>query len=360
MNDKSIIRRTLARALSIKRPHNGKGVAILTAWLIANLPEYLQDSAWLDPVGNLHVDARTDSTNRTLFVAHTDTVHRVDGSNKITKTRNLWSARNAPLGADDGAGVAMLMHLMHGGVDAYYVFTVGEEVGGIGAKYLTSKMPTLLAQFDRAIAFDRRGVDSVITHQGRGRCCSDAFGDGLAEALNLRHPDFMYSPDDTGVYTDTAEWIDIIPECTNISIGYYSEHSDKERLDIQHFERLAYAVLAVKWDLLPTARVPGTDDYDAAPAYGSWFKTTHNYDTHEATIADFYGALDYADSGDAEELLSMVAHSIHPDDPDFVLRRMDKSRLTDSVIDKAYDDIAASADLDGVLADIFDACCVTN
>jgi putative aminopeptidase FrvX len=56
------------------------------------------------------------------------------------------------LGADDGAGCAMLMHLIHSGVPAYYIFTVGEEKGGIGATWLAKHKPDLLKQFDRAKA----------------------------------------------------------------------------------------------------------------------------------------------------------------------------------------------------------------
>jgi hypothetical protein len=66
----------------------------------------------------------------------------------------------------------------------------------------------------------------------------------------------MYLPDNTGVYTDTAEFIEVIPECTNISVGYYSEHSDKEKLDIIHFQALADRVALIDWDSLPTDRDP--------------------------------------------------------------------------------------------------------
>ncbi len=31
-------------------------------------------------------------------------------------------------------------------------------------------------------------------------------------------------PEDTGVLTDSAQFMGIVPECTNISVGYYDEH----------------------------------------------------------------------------------------------------------------------------------------
>ena len=30
----------------------------------------------------------------------------------------------------------------------------------------------------------------------------------------------LYATDPTGIFTDTANFVDIIPECTNISCGY--------------------------------------------------------------------------------------------------------------------------------------------
>jgi len=259
MNKKSILYKTLARALSAKRPHNTPAVSDFTEWLFNNLPATLKGFTSVDGAGNLHVDNRI-AGSRTLFIAHVDTVHREVGANKIRKTKAMWYADGAPLGADDGAGVAMLMHMIHSGINGYYIFSQGEECGGIGAKFV-SKDVNLLSQFDRAIAFDRRGIDSVISHQGWGRCASDIFCQALADELNMTDANLMYMPDDTGVYTDTAEFVDTIPECTNISVGYNSEHTQQESLNIHHFELLSQAVLQVNWDKLPTERDPNEPEY---------------------------------------------------------------------------------------------------
>ena len=48
-----------------------------------------------------------------------------------------------------------------------------------------------------------------------------------------------YKKDEGGVYTDSAEFTDIIPECTNISVGYYKEHTVNETQDIQYNFQLA-------------------------------------------------------------------------------------------------------------------------
>jgi len=366
MHNKSSIYKTLDLALSLKRPHNSKTNTQFTEWLAQALPEHLWDKAHLDVIGNLHVDARANPTNRTLFVAHVDTVHKTEGHNKIKKTKTHWHADGAPLGADDGAGVAMLMHLIHGGVAAYYIFTQGEECGGIGATHIATHNKDLLGSFDRAIAFDRRGIESVITHQGWSRCCSDAFAESLSDALN-GDDRLMYLPDDSGVYTDTAEFVDIIPECTNLSVGYYSEHSDKESLDIVHYQTLASRVLEINWDSLPTDRDPTVkeDKYDKfsrydyagiagwSSGYSAMFNKGEEYDLAEYVRYELEDALRSAQDGDYDWLLEMMAESVYPEDMTLAVRFIDKRKLTFGVLDDALY-MLETADPDAVMATLFD------
>ena len=360
MKAKSMLDVTLARGLSLMRPHGGENVAYFTDWLANALPDELIEFAHIDGAGNLHIDNRTRPHHKTLFVAHVDTVHRADGANKIRKTKAMWYADGAPLGADDGAGVALLMHLIHANVAGYYIFTQGEECGGIGAKYLAKHDSALLKQFDRAIAFDRRGVDSVITHQGWGRCCSDEFAEALSTALNNTNDALMYLPDSTGVYTDTAEFVDDIPECTNISVGYYSEHGDKECLDMVHYQHLANAVVLIDWDGLPTKRDPSLPeplDYGYNTARGfdwSAYGTTKFDDDYDWITEDVHWALEDAKRGFVDDLLDLVAESVYPEDPELALRHLDPKRLTEDLCDE-FKQMAKTYDAPTVLATVFDA-----
>lgn len=376
MNKNSILHKTLARALSMMRPHNSEGTRRLTDWLETSARTLPNAMIGRDGIGNLHVDTRLNSSNKTLFVAHVDTVHRKEGPNKIRKTSTHWHADRAALGADDGAGVAMLMHLMHSGVPAYYIFTQGEECGGIGATWLADNWKDGLAEFDRAIAFDRRGIDSVITHQGRGRCCSDAFADALSFALN-DDMTLMYLPDNTGVYTDTAEFIDIIPECTNISVGYYSEHSDKEKLDIIHFQALADRVAKIDWDTLPTNRDPKEvityDAYDYT-SWGAWSRkgwgttsvssvagrdggnTYHHLtdlDDDEWMREELRDALYDAMAGSKQWLIELLCESVYPEDPEMAEHFIDRNKLDEETLTLALQH-STVFDPDTVLAEIFD------
>lgn len=371
MNRNSILHKTLARALSMKRPHNSEGTKRLTDWLQENAPGHAKVRR--DEAGNLHIDTRISAENRTLFTAHVDTVHRDEGPNKIRKTDTHWHADGAPLGADDGAGCAMLMHLLHAGVDAYYLFTQGEECGGIGATFV-AKDREFLSQFDRAIAFDRRGIDSVITHQGFSRTASDAFAEALANEL-CADMTLMYSPDDTGVYTDTAEFIDVIPECTNISVGYAREHSDEESLDILHFVALAERVVHIDWDALPTDRDPTKpeskyDQFDYKS--GGWWaghdwdlgsKATsvnsssptswHNLSDDDWLRDDLRDAIYDAMAGSTHWLVELMCESVWPEDPEAAAMFVDRNKLSEELLTQALQD-SGVYDPDVVMASVFD------
>jgi hypothetical protein len=383
MKIKSTLHNTLARALSVKRPHNTVAVSDFTEWLFNTLPAELKSFTSVDGAGNLHIDNRI-AGSKTLFIAHVDTVHREVGANKIRKTKTFWYADGAPLGADDGAGVAMLMHLIHADVKGYYIFSQGEECGGIGAKHIATHHADLLAQFDRAIAFDRRGIDSVISHQGMGRCASDVFCQALANDLNAFDDTLMYSPDDTGVYTDTAEFTDIIPECTNISVGYYNEHGDRENLDIVHFQALADAVLKVVWDSLPVDRDPtvpeyktykydtgltgwwtkyDSKDYDSTvyvDEFGSANKQSdskyfgHLHDDDYWETEDLLDAVRDAMEGRCDFLLELISEAVYPEDPLIAVRFLNRKLLTKELLQEAIT-MAQTYESSTVLCTLFDA-----
>jgi hypothetical protein len=195
----------------------------------------------------------------TLFSAHTDTVHRTDGIQEI-EARGGWIALHPfelcseCLGADDGTGVWILRHMIRNRVPGRYVFHRGEEVGCAGSQFILNETPEVLDGIRHAVAFDRAGTDSIVTHQMGRRTASDVFADKLAGYLDKGG--LSYAPDPGGVYTDTEVYAPIVPECTNLSVGYESQHSTKEIQNIAHAMALAAAVLRVPWADLPVERDP--------------------------------------------------------------------------------------------------------
>ena len=192
--------------------------------------------------------------SKTMFTTHLDTVENyrsgVTKSIYLDPVTNHLFANNQVLGADDGAGVALLCHMITSQVAGHYFFFAGEEVGGIGSSYLAKNFerlfPTL--ELDRAIAFDRKGTSDVVVEQFCGKCCSEVFA---LELCNKLGTDYLPA---IGSFTDTANFVDFIPECTNVSVGYYNEHSKDEYLDLTYLQELAEKVCKIDWESLPTVR----------------------------------------------------------------------------------------------------------
>jgi hypothetical protein len=190
------------------------------------------------------------------FMAHHDTVHRESGRSNVVLQNGFYTVEGANcLGADCTTGIYILLKMIEAGIPGVYVAHAAEESGCIGSRALVKGHPDWLDHVKIAISFDRKGYSSVITHQMGVRTCSDEFADSLAEALN-----FHYEKDQNGVYTDSNEYIDIIPECTNISVGYFNQHTSKESQDKVFLDMLVEKVLAVDWSKLVVARDP--KDYE--------------------------------------------------------------------------------------------------
>lgn len=197
------------------------------------------------------------------------------GAKKIVDT-NSKSVKliASTLGADDKVGVFIMLKLIEREVKGLYVFHVGEERGGIGSKFLTTTHKDKFVGIERAIAYDRAGYGDVIDYQRGGVCCSKEFGEALAEQLNITMPPQQrFKSGVTGTFTDTANYRDIIPECTNISAGYFSQHGESEHMDYYWLtEFLLPAALRVEYDNLPTKRKP-------QPAVTYYGNTTWNGNT---------------------------------------------------------------------------------
>jgi acetylornithine deacetylase/succinyl-diaminopimelate desuccinylase-like protein len=201
-----------------------------------------------------------------LWSCHTDTVHRQGGAQTLSIVNDvvrLADKQSNCLGADDTAGMWLMMEMIRANKPGLYVFHRAEEIGGQGSDHIAECYPELFESIKYAIAFDRRGTRSIITHQAGGRCCSDTFASSLSKALGLGH-----IADAGGTFTDTANYTHLIGECTNVSVGYDNEHSKDERLDLAYLRRLRNALLAFDWTALEYSREPG--DEDANVAWALW------------------------------------------------------------------------------------------
>ena len=202
------------------------------------------------------------------FAAHYDTVHKDGGLQRVVEEENhLYAEDSDCLGADCTTGIYIMMQLMKEGIPGVYCVFADEEIGCLGssaeAADLVNDPNHQLSGVDAMISFDRFGTSSIITHQMGVETASDEFAKSLAAELEMN-----LEPDPGGSYTDSNEFSHIIPECTNLSVGYYKQHTSNETQDLIYLEELIYNLKFVEWDKLVIARDPKvhvmtpTQDYD--------------------------------------------------------------------------------------------------
>jgi hypothetical protein len=241
-----------------------------TEWELFHL---LPDDLYTDGYGNKYFIIGDNPT--VMFTSHLDTATSANTTvNHVIEGDIIKTDGKSILGADDKAGVTIMLYMMERGVKGLYYFFLGEEVGCLGSKWLSeahAKTPD--AYIKKVVSFDRRGKDSVITFQSSTRCCSEDFATALSKELNEKSNtlgiEFSYKNDPTGVYTDSAKFTKIYPECTNISVGYQSEHTFMESQNIDHLEKLAKTVCLVDWESLPVSRDPSKVEY--SDYYGDYY-----------------------------------------------------------------------------------------
>jgi hypothetical protein len=221
-----------------------------------------------DGLGNWWFEiSNGDQRPETCFMCHLDTSgHEAAPIKRYIAQSVCYTDGKSILGADDRAGLAIILHMVAKDVPGLYYLFVGEEVGCIGSMR-AAKSKAMPLHIKRAISFDRKGKDSIVTHQCGQKCCSREFALALTNELNAYG--MTYAPDPTGLFTDSLEFAETVPECTNISVGYYDQHSNKERQDLAFLAYLAEVCTKIDWEGLPTERHPmDDDDYGCSYRYG--------------------------------------------------------------------------------------------
>lgn len=204
--------------------------------------------------------------SKTMFCGHLDTYcNEYKRVWHILKGNIIKTDGTTTLGGDDKAGIVIMIKMIEAGIPGLYYFFRGEEgvtspSGTWGSRQALKTRGDFFDDYDKCIAFDRRGNSSIISEQMYQECCSTEFVDALSKEFSANGLD--YKGDDTGMWCDSGVFMEIIPECTNISVGYKSEHTFNEEQDIEHLEKLVNACINIDWEKLPVKRDP--DDFTAS------------------------------------------------------------------------------------------------
>lgn len=275
---------------------------------------------------NYCIDVSTkEHTGDVLFVAHYDTVDRdvptvrrawnqvtqkyesvvdvaepqrlekhvsVDGNVAYLDMTKEANKGVGCLGADDGAGLAVMLYLLRKGVLGGYCFTTGEECGGIGAKQVLKQAEPFLKYYKISVEIDRRGESEIIATQSDGECASIEFTDWLCKELGMGH-----TTSHLGSYTDVATFAEVIPENVNIAAGYINSHSTNEELNLEYIDQLAEKLAQVDWSKAPIKRKEGDFGYKNKYAYGAYYDSDfwYGYSTTKRTHSETKGADTYYD-----------------------------------------------------------------
>jgi tripeptide aminopeptidase len=191
------------------------------------------DKFEIDSYGNLLASVHCGDGPTILLSAHMDTVYSFEVRREIIEDGTVLKSSEGILGADDRAGIAVILELLdtirytHFKGTLKIAFTVEEEIGCRGAQHID---PTFLQDVDSAIVVDRRGTRDIVTSwAGIVPFCSEDYGRIFKKAGEIAGmPDWKMTK---GGLSDAKIFAQYGIPSVNLSVGYQNEHTDDETLD---------------------------------------------------------------------------------------------------------------------------------
>jgi len=221
------------------------------------LEKHLPTGYTKDSVGNYFYQI---GESKTLFTTHLDTYSKeYEKVNHIFEEDGFIIRTDGKtiLGGDNKLGCTILVSMIKDRIPGTYYFFIGEEPilsGGLfGSQKALESNQKFFEKFDRCIAFDRKEYGSIVIRQMGRMCCSIEFAKSVADEFDIKGIKWD-STKGFGYYTDTAVFMDIIPECTNLSAGGFGEHFTTEWVDLNYTYKVYLAAKELNWEKLPVKR----------------------------------------------------------------------------------------------------------
>ncbi len=182
-----------------------------------------------------------DSGKKMLLAAHLDVKSEFSPSDQLIEKDNIIKRQNGILGADDRAGVAIILNLLKEVGDfrdipsLKFIFTVGEEKGQYGAEAID---PDFYEDVSCGISLDRQNCHDIVYKSSSKEYSNLEFAERVARVSSQIFSDEnVFVPCQGGV-SDLRVWSekDARP-CVNLSVGYFDEHKENERLNLICWDR---------------------------------------------------------------------------------------------------------------------------
>jgi hypothetical protein len=231
---------------------------------------------YIDGYGNMYIfiGSSVEATREVAFTSHLDNVDNNPNTHNLINVNEKGivsvheDSQSTCLGADDAAGLFIMLAMINNEVEGTYCFFMDEEVGCKGSQWAAQNMSYLFEHTKLMVSFDRKGYSSIITHQMGENCMSIECATELAERLNefdTDYPEFIL--DNGGSYTDSYSFVGMIPNCTNVSVGYFNQHTKKETQDLEFLQQISEVYSLVDWHGLPVGKLETTPSWGS---YGGW------------------------------------------------------------------------------------------
>ena len=209
----------------------------------------LVDSLKVDDYGNLLGDLKCgDGKGATVLLsAHMDTVKGVLADKKIVENNGVIMADKGALGADDRAGIAIILTVLRNLKKLNFnghikvAFSREEEIGCVGAGKID---PKWYEGTDLAIVVDRRGNRDIVAGCGMA-FCSNEVGFFMEDASKMIDMDWKCVE---GGISDAMVFAENGINSINLSAGYMNEHTEREFVvlnDMKDTARLILQTIAI-------------------------------------------------------------------------------------------------------------------
>lgn len=193
----------------------------------------------VDSYGNIY---SMEHDNIPIMSAHMDTVRKNTdfciGAFLSNQEENEKIFTGGILGGDDKCGVYIILKLLQNGKKVNFVFSRDEEIGCLGIRDWVKdlKIVERLKTLPYGLVLDRRGNTDIICSEnsyGTKEFENDLVGvsetkvkEILEDGSIIEKNKYIYKPE-RGLCSD-ANTISNYISCANLSVGYYSPHSEKE------------------------------------------------------------------------------------------------------------------------------------